>query len=201
MSLDKVVTSVFDDSFSLREKIAKDLVPIIVKASNLLAETLKDGGKILSCGNGGSACDAQHFACEIANRFMLERDGLPAVSIASDVATMTAIANDYSYDVVFSRQVKALGIKDDVLLAISTSGNSKNILEAISKAHEIGMKVVALTGKDGGKIPAVLNDDDIEIRVSTDSTPRIQEIHILVIHCLCDLIDRIIFADEFEEKS
>jgi len=201
MDLNESVKTNFNDSFLLKEKIIDVLPAIVVKAGSLLAETIKNGGKILSCGNGGSASDAGHFVAEIVNRFQIERDGLPAISLASDVATLTAIANDHEYKYLFSKQIKALGNKADVLLVITTSGNSQNILEAINKAHKIGMPVIALTGKDGGEVVNILNPSDIEIRVPSKITPRIQEIHILVIHCLCDLVDRILFPNKFEKNS
>jgi len=201
MNLNEVVETSFRDSFELKKKVVGDLSPIIVAASKLLAESIKNGGKILSCGNGGSSCDADHFMGEIVGRFQIERDGLPAISLVSSVATLTAIANDYGYEEVFSRQIKALGKNDDVLLAISTSGNSENIIRAINMAHEVGMRVVALTGKDGGKLTGILNSSDIEIRAASRVTPRIQELHILIIHCLCDLIDRILFENRFGERA
>jgi D-sedoheptulose 7-phosphate isomerase len=150
---------------------------------------LLEDGKILSCGNGGSAADAQHFSSELLNRFEMERPGLPAVALTTDSSTVTSIANDYSFVDVFAKQVRALGQDVDVLLAISTSGNSENVLRAVRAAHERGVKVVALTGRDGGSIAAALGSEDIEIRVPAERTCRIQEVHLLVIHCLCDLID------------
>jgi D-sedoheptulose 7-phosphate isomerase len=147
-------------------------------------------GKILSCGNGGSAGDAQHFSAEMLNRFEMERPGLPALALSTDTSTLTSIANDYSFEQVFSKQVRALGQPGDVLLAISTSGNSPNVVEAVSAAHERSMFVVALSGRDGGRVAPLLAADDIEIRVPAESTARIQEVHLLAIHCICDLIDR-----------
>jgi len=152
--------------------------------------------KVLSCGNGGSAGDAQHFSSEMLNRFERERPGLPAMALTTDTSTLTSIANDYSYQEVFAKQVRALGQHGDVLLAISTSGNSTNVVQAITAAHERGMHVVALTGKDGGTMGQQMRDEDVEIRVPSDSTARTQEVHLLVIHCLCDLIDRQLFGDE-----
>jgi D-sedoheptulose 7-phosphate isomerase len=161
-----------------------------------MLECLLAGGKILSCGNGGSAGDAQHFSAELLNRFEKERPGLPAIAISTDTSTLTAIANDYDFNEIFSKQVSALGNSGDVLLAISTSGNSKNVLAAIEAAHERGMKVVAMTGRDGGTIAAALGVDDTEIRVPSERTARIQEVHLVVIHCLCDLIDTHLFGGE-----
>ena len=165
------------------------LAPVITAAARLMTRALLDDGKILSCGNGGSAADAQHFSSELLNRFELERPGLPAVALTTDTSTLTSIANDYSFVDVFAKQVRALGQPVDVLLAISTSGNSENVARAIRAAHERGLKVVALTGRDGGAIAGLLTPDDIEIRVPADRTCRIQEVHLLAIHCLCDLID------------
>jgi D-sedoheptulose 7-phosphate isomerase len=193
MELVKYVKSNFADSIEVK-KISLDLLsPLIVKAGELMANTIKDDGKILSCGNGGSACDAQHFSGEIVNRFQIERKGLPAIALTADVAVLTAIANDYDYNKIFSRQVDALGRKNDVLFAITTSGNSLNVIDAVKKAHDLGIRVVALTGKNGGMLTEVLDDADIEIIVPSGITARVQEIHILIIHCLCGLIDKILF--------
>ena len=166
----------------------------IARAGSLMIETLKSGGKILTCGNGGSAADAQHFAAELVCRFEVERVGLPAIALTTDSSALTAIANDYSFDRIFARQVEALGTAQDLLLAISTSGNSPNVREAIEAAGRKGMAVVALSGKSGGRIAGALGPRDIELRVPSDSTARIQEVHLLMIHCLCDLIDAA-FAD------
>jgi len=201
MNLIERVQSSFYDSIEVKNNAAKALLPTIVGAGQILAQCLKNGHKILSCGNGGSACDAQHFTTEMVNRFMIERDGLPAVSLTADMAVLTAIANDYGYQNVFAKQVKALGRVGDILLAISTSGNSQSIVQAISMAHEHQMQVIALTGSDGGLMAKLLDKSDIEIRVPSKITPRIQETHILIIHCLCDLVDRILFSDKFEEKA
>jgi D-sedoheptulose 7-phosphate isomerase len=154
-----------------------------------MCDALLDDGKILSCGNGGSAGDAQHFSSELLNRFEMERPGLPAVALTTDTSTLTSIANDYSYEDIFGKQIRALGRPNDVLLAISTSGNSENVCRAIVAAHDRGMRIVALTGRDGGRMAGLLKDDDVEIRVPATRTARIQEVHLVVIHCLCDLID------------
>lgn len=159
-----------------------------------MAQVLLAGGKILSCGNGGSAGDAQHFSSEMLNRFERERPGLPAVALSTDTSTITSIANDYEYAEIFAKQVRALGQQGDLLLAISTSGNSENVLRAIVTAHEKGMAVVALTGRDGGKLAAMLGEKDRELRVPAESTARIQEVHLLIIHCLCDFIDTRLFG-------
>ncbi len=165
----------------------------IVEAGELLVQALLSNHKILSCGNGGSAGDAQHFSGEMLNRFECERPSLPAMALSTDSSTITAIANDYHYNEIFSKQIKALGQPGDILLAITTSGNSANIIEAIQAAHQRGMPVIALTGKDGGGVANVLDGTDVEIRVPADSTPRIQETHLLIIHCLCDIIDYQLF--------
>lgn len=193
MELIKYVKSNFADSIEVKKSSLDLLSPLIVKAGELMANTIKDGGKILSCGNGGSACDAQHFSGEIVNRFQIERKGLPAIALTADVAVLTAIANDYDYHKIFSRQVDALGRENDVLLAITTSGNSLNVIDAVKKAHDLGIRVVALTGKNGGMLTEVLDSADIEIRVASEITIRVQEVHVLIIHCLCGLIDKILF--------
>ena len=166
----------------------------IANAITLLVNALKDNKKTLICGNGGSAADSQHFAAELICRFERERPSLPSIALTTDTSAITAISNDYSFEEVFARQVSGLGQPGDVLIAISTSGNSGNIIRAIEVAHEKGMAVLALTGRDGGKIGTLLNDTDIEIRVPTDSTARTQEVHILTLHCLCDQIDAVMFG-------
>ena len=178
----------FRESIAVKQSAA-ELAPLIAAASHLMTQALLADGKILSCGNGGSAADAQHFSSELLNRFELERPGLPAVALTTDSSTLTSIANDYEFADIFAKQVRALGHGDDVLLGISTSGNSTNVLRAIHAAHERGMKIVALTGRDGGTIAQALGDDDLELRLPAQRTARIQEVHLLIIHCLCDLID------------
>jgi D-sedoheptulose 7-phosphate isomerase len=168
---------------------SQSLAPEIVRAAEAMVASLLQDGKILSCGNGGSAADSQHFSAELLGRFEMERPGLPAVALTTDTSTLTALANDYGYEDVFAKQVRALGRDCDVLLAISTSGNSENVLRAIAAAQSRGMSVVALTGGDGGRIGPALATRDIEIRVPSQRTSRIQETHILIIHCFCDLID------------
>jgi D-sedoheptulose 7-phosphate isomerase len=153
------------------------------------------GGKIMACGNGGSAADSQHFAAELLNRFEKERVPLAALALTTDTSTLTSIANDYAFDQVFAKQVWALGRKDDVLLAISTSGNSPNVIEAMAKAHELGVHVVALTGKSGGHMAGALHPGDVHLCVTAERTARIQEVHLLVLHCLCDGIDTLLFGD------
>ena len=155
-----------------------------------MSDAIKAGGKILSCGNGGSAGDAQHFSSELLNRFEMERPGLPGLALTTDSSTLTSIANDYAYEDIFAKQVRALGQPNDVLLAISTSGNSENVCRAIAASHERGVAVVAMTGCDGGRMAPMLSDGDCEIRVSATRTARIQEVHLVIIHSLCDLIDQ-----------
>ncbi|HUO82672.1 MAG TPA: phosphoheptose isomerase [Gammaproteobacteria bacterium] len=180
----------FEQSIATKREAAGVLAPLIVRAAQSITQCLLSDGKVLSCGNGGSAGDAQHFSSEMLNRFERERPGLPAIALTTDSSTMTSIANDYSYEEVFSKQVHALAQPGDVLLAISTSGNSKNVLRAVSAAHQRNARVVALSGRDGGELAGMLRDDDVEIRIPATSTARIQEVHLLVIHCICDLIDR-----------
>lgn len=195
MNLNNRISHHFQESIQTKERAMAELVPAIEAAGNLMVRALIDGGKILSCGNGGSAADSQHFSSELLNRFEMERPSLPAMALSTDTSTLTSIANDYRYEEIFSKQIKALGQKNDVLLAISTSGGSKNVVQAILAAHDRGMKVVALTGKDGGEMASVLDEEnDVEIRVPSNVTARIQETHLLVIHCLCDLIDYQLFA-------
>jgi phosphoheptose isomerase len=199
MNLLERVQNHFTDSIET-QKIAMRILPTkIVNAALMMSECLARGNKILACGNGGSASDAQHFAAELVNRFMINRAPLAAIALTTDGSTLTSIANDYDYTQVFSRQIQALSDEGDILLAISTSGNSANIIEAINAAKDYGMTVIALTGKDGGEVGALIeqsDEDDLEIRVVEDSTPRIQETHIFVIHCLCDLIEQRLFAAE-----
>jgi len=190
------ITQHFNDSIEAKQQSLDILAPAIAAAAALISRALDHGGKILSCGNGGSAGDAQHFSSEMLNRFEMERPGLPAVALTTDSSTLTSIANDYSYKQIFSKQVLALGNSGDVLLAISTSGNSGNIVSAVEAAHACNMGVVTLSGRDGGKLAGLLSDSDVEIRVPVDSTARIQEVHLLAIHCLCDLIDQHIVSQE-----
>lgn len=190
----KRIQSHFADSIAVKQKSMAEISPAIAGATALMTSCLRDQGKILSCGNGGSAGDAQHFSAELLNRFEMERPGLPAVALTTDSSTLTAIANDYAYEQIFSKQVSALGRDGDILLAISTSGNSPNVLAAVHAAHEQGMRVVAMTGRDGGTIGKALREGDVEIRVPDARTARIQEVHLVVIHCLCDGIDQALFT-------
>ncbi len=186
----------FQDSIDTKQKSAIELIDPIHRAGEAMVQCLLNGGKILCCGNGGSAGDAQHFSAELLNRFERERPGLPAIALTADSSTLTAIANDYSYDEVFSKQVTALGNAKDILLAISTSGNSRNVVEAIKAGHERQMVVVALTGNDGGTMANLYSEQDTEIRVPSERTARIQEVHLVVIHCLCDFIDTQLFGGD-----
>ena len=183
------VSAQFAESAQLKLEAARSLTAPITRASELLADTLKSGGKVLACGNGGSAADAQHFAAELMNRFEVERAPLAAVALTTDTSTLTSIANDYAYEQVFSKQVRGIGRRGDALLAISTSGNSRNVVEAIQVAHELGLRVVALTGAGGGKIAGLVAGTDVHICVPHKRTARIQEVHLLALHCLCDGID------------
>lgn len=196
MDLTSRITQHFLDSIAVKERSAGELPLSIQGAGAVMIESLLNGQKILCCGNGGSAGDAQHFSAELLNRFERERPGMPAIALAADSSTITAIANDYDYDEIFAKQVLALGQQGDVLLAISTSGNSGNVVQAIRAAHERDMTVVALTGRDGGRMAANLGARDIEVRVPSERTARIQEVHLVVIHCLCDFIDTAIFGGE-----
>jgi len=179
----------FTDSANLKLQAVNVLAEPLARASERMVQCLLNEGKILSCGNGGSAADAQHFAAELLNRFEMERPPLSAMALSTDTSTLTSIANDYSYNEVFSKQVRALGNPGDVLLAISTSGNSPNVIEAIHVAHDKQMDVVALTGKQGGKIAALLKPADVHLCVPAERTARIQEVHLLCLHCMCDAID------------
>jgi D-sedoheptulose 7-phosphate isomerase len=185
----------FAESIAVKQASADVLSQSITSAGQLMASALLDEGKILSCGNGGSAGDAQHFSAELLNRFDRERPGLPALALTTDTSTLTSIANVYAYEDIFAKQIRALGRQNDVLLAISTSGNSENVNRAILAAHERGMKVVALSGRDGGRMTVLLGDNDVEVRIPATRTARIQEVHLLVIHCLCDLIDTTLLGD------
>lgn len=183
------VREIFDLSIEQTRAAAQTLTPQIAQAADLVIGALEQGGRVLACGNGGSTSDAQHFSCEMLGRFVRERDPLSAIALTADTSTLTAVGNDYGIDFIFSRQVTALGRPGDVLLAISTSGNSPNVLEAVKAAHTRGMRCVTLNGRDGGALTKLLNADDIDIVVAGNSTPRIQEVHGIIIHAICDLID------------
>ena len=184
----------FDASIHSKAQAVESTAPAIAQAAELITHQLLAEHKVLSCGNGGAAAEAQHFASEMVNQYELERAGLPAVALTTDSSTLTSIANDYQFSDVFARQIRTLGQPGDILLAISTSGQSGNILSAIEAAHHREMHVVLLTGRDGGRAATLLAEPDVEIRVPSTSTPRIQEVHLLIIHCLCDLVDHQLFG-------
>lgn len=200
MDLRARVTEAFEESLRIKKDAQHSLVSPIVRAAELMCAAIRSGHKILCCGNGGSAADAQHFAAELVNRYLMERPPLAALALTTDSSTLTSIANDYRFDDIFAKQVMALGQAGDVLLVISTSGNSGNLAEAINAAHTQGMRVVLLSGRDGGAMARLAETGDVEIRVAAQSTPRIQEVHILAIHCLCDLIDQQLFTTEGQDS-
>jgi D-sedoheptulose 7-phosphate isomerase len=195
-ALEAQVASHFADSAQLKRDAAKLLSEPIARGIELMAAALRAGGKILACGNGGSAADAQHFAAELVNRFERERPPLASIALTTDSSALTSIANDYSYEQVFAKQLRALGRKGDVLLAISTSGNSGSVVAAMRAARELGVAVVALTGRGGGKMAEHLAPGDVHVCVPHARTMRIQEVHLLVLHCLCDGIDTQLFGDK-----
>ncbi len=184
----------FSESIQTKIEAADLLPPMIAEAAELISQALVSGKKILACGNGGSAADAQHFAAELIGRFERERPELPAIALTTDTSALTAIGNDYSFNEVFSKQVRALAQEGDILLAISTSGDSANVIKAIEAAHQRDAHIIALTGKEGGEIARILKGTDVELRAPAKRTARIQECHILIIHCLCDLIDQQLFG-------
>ena len=187
------ISAHFAESAKLKLAAAEPLAAPLVRGIELLVGTLRGGGKVLSCGNGGSAADAQHFAAELVNRFERERPPLAAIALSTDTSALTSIANDYAYQQVFSKPLRAFGKRGDALLAISTSGNSANVIDAIHAAHELGIRVIALTGNGGGKMAALVREDDVHLCVPHKTTARIQEVHLLCIHCLCDGIDTLLF--------
>lgn len=195
MSLADRIQQQFKDSAATKLAALAAMAAPIEAATRLMVASLKAGGKVMACGNGGSAADSQHFAAELLNRFEKERPPLAAIALTTDTSTLTSIANDYRYEDVFAKQVTALGRAGDVLLAISTSGNSPNVIAAIKAAHTCGVAVVALTGKQGGSITALLGPNDIHLCVPAARTARIQEVHLLAIHCLCDGIDALILGE------
>jgi D-sedoheptulose 7-phosphate isomerase len=196
MSLQERIYQHFSDSIQTKHDTLECLPDTIELAAQTIVQSLLNNGKVLTCGNGGSAGDAQHFSSEMLNRFERERPSLPAIALSTDTSTITSIANDYSYDEIFSKQIRALGQSGDILLAYTTSGNSGNIVAAINAAHDRDMLVIIASGKDGGTISAnaLLKADDIELRVPSNSTARIQEVHLVITHCLCDLIDLQLFG-------
>ena len=188
-TLQERVAAHFAESIKAKQQAAEVLVEPTAQAAELLLACLMNDGRFLICGNGGSAADAQHFAAEMTGRFEDERRDLSAIALTPVTSALTAIGNDYGFEHIFSKQVRALGRAGDVLVGISTSGNSANVIEAIKAAHERDMRVIALTGRDGGKIAAMLQDSDILLNVPYPRTARIQENHILLIHAICDCID------------
>ena len=196
MDLSKRIGEHFAESAQLKTQAVTVLTEPLRQGAERMVQCLMNDGKILACGNGGSAADAQHFSAELLNRFEMERPGLPAIALSTDSSTITSIANDYDYDQVFAKQVRALGQPDDLLLAISTSGNSRNVVEAIHAAHERQMSVIALTGRNGGVMAEMLSQQDVHICVPHSRTARIQEVHILCLHCLCDAIDCLLLGVE-----
>lgn len=196
MDLITRISENFSESAHLKLQTMDALAKPIAAAAERMVQCLKADGKILACGNGGSAADSQHFSAELLNRFEMERPGLAAIALTTDTSTLTSIGNDYDFEQIFSKQVRALGHKNDVLLAITTSGNSKNVLAAVEAAHENGLAVIALTGRNGGKMIEVLVDSDIHICVPAQNTARVQEVHLLTLHCLCDAIDCLLLGVE-----
>lgn len=194
MTIQDNIKTIFNASIETKQQVRDALADPISRAVELMVNRFKAGNKILSCGNGGSAADAQHLSAELVCRFEMERPSLPAIALTTDSSTLTAISNDYHYDQIFAKQLSSLGNKGDILVAISTSGNSGNVIEAINMAHQRDLTVIALTGRNGGKMAPLLNKQDIEIRVPSDITARIQEVHLLTIHCLCDQIDQQMFG-------
>lgn len=194
MDLIARVSRHFEDSARTQQAAVEFLAAPLAEAIEKMTAALINDGKILACGNGGSAADAQHFAAELVGRFEIERQELAAIALSTDSSILTAVANDYAFSQVFARQVRALGRPGDVLLAISTSGNSENVLAAIAAAHEHDMAVVAFTGRNGGRIGEVLREGDIHLCVPAERTARIQEVHLLMIHCLCDGIDSLLMG-------
>ena len=196
MSLTERIQQQFKDSAQAKLDALTTMAAPIEAATRCMVASLQAGGKVMACGNGGSAADAQHFAAELVGRFEMERQGLAAIALTTDSSILTAVSNDYGFKAIFERQVRALGQPGDVLLAISTSGNSPNVIEAIQAAQDNDLRVVALTGKGGGQIGEMLRDSDIHLCVPSDRTARIQEVHLLTLHCLCDGIDCLLLGVE-----
>lgn len=195
MDINNRIKKHFKESAELKLRVKDALAKPISESAQIFFDCLTNDGKILCCGNGGSAADAQHFAAELLNRFEKERPGLAGIALTTDSSVLTSIANDYDFNQIFSKQVRALGLPGDSLLALSTSGNSPNVVAAIHAAHERNMRVVALTGRDGGEMARVLRADDVLICVDASSTARIQEVHLLTLHCLCDVIDYLLLGE------
>lgn len=189
MNLHEIIAAQFDASITSKQATFEQLAPQIATAGEMLRNALRAGNKVLCCGNGGSASDAQHFAAELIGRYVNDRPSLPGISLNTDTSAITAIANDYGYDQVFSRQIEGLGRENDVLVALTTSGNSANILKAIESARERGMKILVLSGKGGGRLKECLKPEDVHLCIPSNTTSRIQEAHIFLIHCFCEIID------------
>lgn len=196
--MERVVLKGYKDSIQVKEAFFKQNTPALIQAAQVIAEAFKKGNKLLIFGNGGSAADAQHLAAEFVNRFIIERPPLPALALTTDTSIMTSIGNDYDFSLVFSKQIKALGTEGDIILAISTSGNSPNVLKALKMARDMGLKTIGLTGKGGGKMARTV---DILLNVESDSTPRIQEVHITAGHIICELVDCILFHHTEREQE
>jgi len=190
--LTKRASQHFLDSIAVKQEAEKLLPELVAMGILAMVDCFRSGGKIMACGNGGSAADAQHFAAELIGRFERERQELAAIALTTDTSILTAVGNDYSYDEVFSKQVRGLGKKGDILLGISTSGNSKNVIKAIEAAKKMGIKIIALTGNDGGKIAQLLDKDDIHLCAPSTRTARIQETHLVLLHALCDGVDHVL---------
>jgi D-sedoheptulose 7-phosphate isomerase len=195
LNIENRIARHFQDSVDTKQRVVAALTPRIATASHAMVDCLKNGGKILACGNGGSAADSQHFAAELVGRFERDRTELAAIALTTDSSILTAVGNDYSFDEIFSKQVRALGRHGDVLFAISTSGNSKNVVAAIEAAHLKGMHVIGMTGRNGGKIAGLIKPGDVLLNVDSQVTTRIQEVHLLMLHCLCDAIDNLMFGE------
>ena len=195
MTLQERIHHHFTESLQTSQEAQANLSELIETAALKIAQSLVNDGKILVCGNGGSAAHAQHFASKMLNRYERERPSLPAISLTCDTSTLTSITNDYLYDEVFAKQIRALGHAGDILLVFTTSGNSVNILSAVTAAHDRDVNVIALTGRDGGAVAPLLNDGDIEIRIPSPTNARVQETHLIILHCLCDLIDQQLFGE------
>jgi D-sedoheptulose 7-phosphate isomerase len=182
----------FLDSIAVKQEAEKILSEKVARGIVAMTDCLRAGGKVMACGNGGSAADAQHFSAELIGRFERERQELAAIALTTDTSILTAVGNDYSYDEIFSKQVRGLGKKGDILLAISTSGNSKNVVRAIEAAKKMGIKIIALTGNGGGKIAALLDEHDIHLCAPSTRTARIQETHLVLLHAICDGVDHLL---------
>jgi len=188
----EIITKSYKESIYCKDAFFKQSMQMIIQSAELVADTFKAGNKLLICGNGGSAADAQHLAAEFVNRFVIERPPLPAVALSTDTSIITSIGNDYTFDQIFSKQIKAIGKEGDILLAISTSGDSKNVILAVKVARDMGIKTIGLTGKGGGKMAKMV---DILLNVDSDVTARIQEVHITAGHIICELVDHILFQE------